>query len=232
MRAHPTRADTAPTVPDSWVRWRDADVARALSPTRERARRAARAVVAGFEALAAAGRTPVTALVSEAVPEVLKQYPEAAPVEGGGFLYYYHCHDARETPQGEHGHFHVFARNADGTHTHLIGIAVDASGWPLRLFTTNRWVTDERWMPAPEVLALAERVARGRRGDALSGWVIAQLDLFRPQIETLLRRRDARLRALRRGRQRQRLFEDRRVRVLSQCRVSLPRQIEALERAA
>ena len=231
MRAHPTRAESTATAPDSWVRWREADLVRALGRERARARRAAREVLVGLEALAGSGRTPVTALVSEAVPEVLKQYPDA-PVQASGYLYYYHCHDARETPRGEHGHFHVFARNADGSHTHLVGIAVDANGWPMRLFTTNRWVTDERWMPAPDVLALAERVARSRRPDALARWLLAQLDLFRPQLETLLRRRDARLRALRRGRKQQRLFEDRRVRVLSQCRVSLPHQIAVLERAA
>jgi hypothetical protein len=113
-----------------------------------------------------------------------------------------------------------------------VGIAVDSSGWPMRLFTTNRWVTDEVWMPAPEVLALAERVARSRRPDAIGRWLLAQLDLFRPQLVALLRRRDARLRALRRGRSRHRLFEDRRVHVLSQCHVSLPQQIAVLERAA
>lgn len=148
-------------------------------------------------------------------------------------MYYYHCHDARETPRDEHGHFHVFARNADGSHTHLVGLGVDASGWPMRLFTTNRWVTDEAWASAPDVLVLADRVVRSHRpADALGRWLFAQLDLFRPQIEVLLRRRDARLRALRRGRARERLFEDRRVRVLSQCRVSLPQQIAVVERAA
>ena len=76
---------------------------------------------------------------------------------------------------------------------------VDASGWPMRLFTTNRWVTDEAWASAPDVLVLADRVVRSHRpADALGRWLFAQLDLFRPQIEVLLRRRDARLRALRR----------------------------------
>jgi hypothetical protein len=197
-----------------------------------RARRAAHAALAGMQAMASAGQTPITALVDDAVPGVLKQYPEAAPVLGRSLFYYYHCHDQRETPRGEHGHFHVFARNQDGSHTHLVGVAVDDSGWPLRLFTTNRWVTDEALKPASQVLALAEQATRLRQRDPLGRWLLALLVLFRPQLEALLRQRDARLRTLRHGRSRDRLFEDRRVRVLSQCRVSLPRQVAALERRA
>lgn len=234
MPAHPASAIATSAAPASWVRWNVSDVARSLAPepARKRARHAARAVLSGLQAMAAAGHTPVSALIDEAVPSALRQYPQAAPVTGRGFLYYYHCHDARETPPGEHGHFHVFARNADGSHTHLVGIAVDASGWPLRLFTTNRWVTDETMAPAGRVLTLAGQVACRRHRDALSRWLLAQMDLFHPQLEAVLRRRDARLRALRRGRQRGRLLEDRRIRVLSQCRISLPAQVAALDRVA
>lgn len=234
MPARSSHAMTSQAATGSWVRWGEDEATRALASTaaRLRARRAARAVLAGMQAMACEGRTPVTALVDDETPGVLKQYPEAAPVEGRGLFYYYHCHDARETPRGEHGHFHLFARNRDGSHTHLVGVAVDGSGWPLRLFTTNRWVTDEALAPAPRVLALADQAARLRQRDPLARWLLALLVLFRPQLGALLRQRDARLRALRRGRHRDRLFEDRRVRVLSQCRVSLPGQVAALERRA
>ena len=234
MPEHPVHRVPPEAAHRGWVRWGEEEAARALATTaaRLRARRAARAVLGVMHAMATEGRTPVTALVDDPTPGVLKQYPEAAPVEGRGLFYYYHCHDARETPRGEHGHFHVFARNPDGSHTHLVGVAVDDSGWPLRLFTTNRWVTDEALAPAPRVLALADQAARLRQRDPLARWLLSLLVLFRPQLGALLRQRDARLRALRRGRSHDRLLEDRRVRVLSQCRISLPRQVAALERGA
>lgn len=219
-------ARALPAPPPTWVRWD----ARTRLPARARrqARRAARSVLDGLEVLARRGLSPVSALVGDSVPAVLAQYPAAAPVQGPDYLYYYHCHDARETPAGEHGHFHVFARRADGRHVHLAGVAVDAVGWPRRLFTTNRWVTDEVLVPAAAVLAEADRLAARAYPDPLTRWLLPQLALFRPQLAALLQRRDLRLRALRRGRSRQRLLEDRRIRVLSQCRIDLPAQIAAL----
>jgi hypothetical protein len=67
--------------------------------------------------------------------------------------------------QAEHGHFHLFAQLGKDDrqiprYTHLLGIAVDARGLPLRLFTTNRWVTDETWLPAPSVLGMVRQVLR------------------------------------------------------------------------
>ena len=40
--------------------------------------------------------------------------------------------------------------------SHLIAIAVDARSEPIRLFTTNRWVTGETWYPAEDVIKMLD----------------------------------------------------------------------------
>ena len=75
-----------------------------------------------------------------------------------GIQYYYHAHNLQP---GEHGHFHTFIRpyhrtgsptGADpGTLSHLIGIRMNELSEPTHLFTTNRWVTGETYLPAAEI---------------------------------------------------------------------------------
>jgi hypothetical protein len=73
-----------------------------------------------------------------------------------GTAAYYHAHAATDRPVNEHGHFHLFVpsgskrRGASG-YSHLVGISVNAQGEAFRLFTTNRWVTDEDWLPATQI---------------------------------------------------------------------------------
>lgn len=147
-----------------------------------------------------------------------------------GYRYYYHCHeDAGGRRSGEHGHFHLFAdAGADGAVTHLVAIAVDARGMPQRLFTTNRWVTSERWRGAARVLSLLDGFAlrRPRALSRVNHWLAALLAMFRPQLRWLLQARDARVRAA--G---TRLLGNRRVPVLSQCRISIAEQSAALDAA-
>ncbi|MCE5233570.1 MAG: hypothetical protein ABFC67_10970 [Mizugakiibacter sp.] len=210
---------------------------------RARAYAAAGTLVDSLKAFVGAGHAPLAALVDDgAAPEAWRHYRSAGAagrLEGkpGGLHYYYHAHAAAGTPRGEHGHFHLFARldpAADGAprYAHLVAIGVDARGLPLRLFTTQRWVTDETWLPAARVIALAERIAAApaARTDPVEGWLRAQLGVFAPQIAALLRHRDRRIAARRRGGRRPGLSEDRRMYVLSQCRVSVEDQLAALDR--
>ena len=41
--------------------------------------------------------------------------------------------------------------------SHLIAIAIDFRGEPIRLFTTNRWVTGETWYRAEDVTRMLDR---------------------------------------------------------------------------
>ena len=43
--------------------------------------------------------------------------------------------------------------------SHLVAIAVNSRGEPIRLFTTNRWVTGETWYHADDIIGMLDRFA-------------------------------------------------------------------------
>lgn len=172
-------------------------------------------------------------------------YPAGDVVDrASGYSFYYHAHEARQRMRGEHGHFHVFgpapttgrhrtpAAGAAPRYLHIVGISVDDRGFPLRLFTTNQWVTDERWLPAAVVIATLHKLdLRHARPARLARWVEATTRLFSVQIAALLHRRDARVEDKACHIARERLLADRRTHILSQCRVDLASQFQFLEGA-
>lgn len=137
--------------------------------SRARTRTAATTLIDCLDRFVAAGQVPLAAALGDTdAPQVWHQYGTVGdmPADGGvGALhFYYHAHRTPGASSAEHGHFHLFAPlGATGgdapRYTHLLAIGVDARGMPLRLFTTNRWVTDETWLPAERVIALIEAVA-------------------------------------------------------------------------
>ncbi|MFO1169025.1 MAG: hypothetical protein U1E19_13140 [Rhodoblastus sp.] len=194
---------------------------------------AAAEAIAAFERMAASGRNPVTAALDGAdIVEEWSHYPEGDS-RGAAGRYYYHAHPAEERGADEHGHFHIFLEpppaEAASQPTHVVGLAMDAGGRLLRLFTTNGWVTDETWRGAEWV---AERLpgfsmtSDPARPD-LDQWIAAIVRLFRPQIEALLRARDAALAVL--LEQDPAALEDRSVRILSESPVDLYAQVRAVE---
>lgn len=110
--------------------------------------------------------------------------------------------------------------------SHLIAIAVTGAGEPVRLFTTNRWVTGETWYRAEDVIAMVDRfeITGDHPSALLNHWLGAMLQLFRPQIAMLLRQRDA---AVMHWRQRRRspVFEDRRLETPSSIAINLDSQL-------
>lgn len=111
-----------------------------------------------------------------------------------GYEFYYHSHSNKEMPDGEHGHFHLFKRNGQQFH-HLIGIALNQQGLPVRLFTTNEWVTGEAMLEASNVvesLAHFKMVVRGRYAP-LYRWVESLLKLYKSEILELIQSRDEKL---------------------------------------
>jgi hypothetical protein len=107
---------------------------------------------------------------------------------------------------------------------HLVAVAVDAAGEPVRLFTTNRWVTGETWYRAADVARMLERFAPAATGASplLDRWLGALLRLFRADIHRLLERRDEavakwRWQWPRRGNP----LEDQRLEVTSHCTIDL-----------
>ena len=208
---------------------------RALDTRRmRRTRDGARRLVELLGEFAADGATPLGMALGADVPHAWQQYArnDETSRQAGDWFFYYHSHD--RSMHGEHGHFHVFRRlpgqaAADGKerYAHLIGIGVDARGLPRRLFTTNRWVTNESWRGARDGIHALERIvaARSPATSPLLAWLRELLAVFAPQIALLLAHRDRRV-AAHGG---TRVLEDRRMCVLSECTVSLETQMMAID---
>ena len=115
--------------------------------------------------------------------------------------------------------------------SHLVAIAVDCQGEPIRLFTTNRWVTGETWYRADDVICMVDRfaVTGVEPSETLNRWVGAMLRLFRPQIAALLRMRDETVMVWRR-RRRTHVFEDPALEIASSLDIGLDAQLAFLDR--
>ena len=114
--------------------------------------------------------------------------------ETSGYEFYYHAHSADEMANGEHGHFHVIKRDEKSFH-HLIGISLNQQGLPVRLFTTNQWVTGEDMAHAKlaiESLKAFQMNVKGRMAP-ISKWIGALIQLFAVEIEALILERDQKI---------------------------------------
>ncbi|ANK81482.1 MAG: hypothetical protein TEF_12260 [Rhizobiales bacterium NRL2] len=160
--------------------------------------------------------------------------------------YYFHRHDGAP---GDLGHFHTFLRapgmpasvrplvpdeatswpGGRGSVSHLVALAVDRRGRPSHLFTTNRWVTGEALCAGDDVIAMLDRFRPAGAGPPadVDRWLRALVVLFRPQIEHLIRRRDAVLLAAV-ARQGPRALEARELEIASAMPIDVEEQARAL----
>lgn len=159
--------------------------------------------------------------------------------------YYYHAHPRDSRPFEEHGHFHLFLRargmparvravvggdlppSDAGALTHLVAISMDRFGEPVRLFTTNRWVTGGTWYRAGDVVRMLDLFAVEvvRPNLVVNRWMTAMVRLFRPEIEMLLVERDRTIDAWGRDHREADALEDRRLDVTSMLEISVETQI-------
>lgn len=166
--------------------------------------------------------------------------------------YYYHAHPAAERP-GEHGHFHTFLRpkgfpagvrpaplpdyepldDPDDELSHIVGISMDKYGVPIRLFTVNRWVTNEVWYRADDVVRMLDlfEIDLAVPSWPANRWITAMLRLFRPQIVDLIYARDQRIEALRAEYPDRNPFMIKEIEVLSLFDVDIDGQIQDVTRA-
>jgi hypothetical protein len=157
-----------------------------------------------------------------------RRYPARDVVDlRHGTRFFFHAHPDGFDERGEYGHFHVFLDPAGkGGHlaTHLVGVAIDAQGLPVRLFTVNRWVTGERWSPAQALSGVARGfccVTSGRLAP-VARWVTACVRAYAPVVDDLLLGRDYRLaRCCDGGVCLENVFEDRSLEVLTERSVAL-----------
>jgi hypothetical protein len=162
--------------------------------------------------------------------------------------HYYHAHPKGQRP-GEHGHFHTFLRasgmkrgvepvpyNGDATWpvgsdalSHLIAISMDAKGYPISMFTVNRWVTGESWYAAEDVCDMVDQfeIDHARPSWPVNRWVTGMVHLFSPLVKDLIRERDLALDARRQSHPGD-VFEDKGLEVTSQSPISVEKQITRL----
>lgn len=162
--------------------------------------------------------------------------------------YYYHSHR-----EGEHGHFHTFLREKgmpedcrpvpqseadfmterDDKLSHLIAISMNRAGFPIRLFTTNRWITADNWYTADDVTKMLNRFEMDLAWPSwpVNIWVTAMLRLFRPQIEELVRERDAAVANWQKKHPDTDAFEDRGCDITSVRKISVAAQIKRINEA-
>lgn len=167
--------------------------------------------------------------------------------------YFYHAHDPREMAEGENGHFHLFVRpfgldpalapmplpgaeppaDPQDRFIHIGGISVDAHSRPLRVFTTNVWVTNETFFKADDIIPLLDRfqIDVAQPDPRTSAWVTAMVRLYRPEFEAMLRRRDEVLQDWMSRYSDQDVAQDRRLQITSEVAVDLPGQIARIESA-
>ena len=162
--------------------------------------------------------------------------------------YYYPAHRGNE-----HGHFHTFLRakgmpasvtepseaskrgwpSGDQALAHIVAISMDRKGFPIRLFTTNRWVTAECWYKARDVIEMIDRftVDHAYPSWPTNRWITAMMRLFRPQIVALLEARDAVIGEWRQINPDGDVFEDRGLETLTELDIEVAAQIKAIETA-
>lgn len=160
--------------------------------------------------------------------------------------FYYHAHPQEER-SNEHGHFHTFLRplgmpagvrpamvddlkmpeDENDALCHLIGISMDRFGVPIRLFTTNRWVTGEIWYAADDVRRMLDTflIDHAQPSWPVNRWVSGMVRLFRPQIVSLVEARDAAVQRWRTAYPDRNAFEDRALEVTSMADVDIDGQI-------
>jgi hypothetical protein len=166
--------------------------------------------------------------------------------------YFYHAHPGAMR-DSEHGHFHTFLRAAgmpegivparlkrsepwpegEEAISHIIAISMDGAGQPIRLFSTNRWVTGETWYRQADVCRMIDRFALNDTEPArpTDRWLGAMLRLFWPQIITLLKARDNTLAAWQKQLSGRDALEDRRLEITAQSAISVEAQLRAARAA-
>ncbi len=162
----------------------------------------------------------------------------------------FYCHSHRE---GERGHFHIFLREKgmpkdcrpveqseadfmkerDDKLSHLIAISMNHAGFPIGLFTTNRWITADNWYTADDVIKMLDRFEMDLAWPSwpVNIWITAMLRLFRPQIEELVEERDASVADWQKKHPDDDVFEDRGCDITSTRRISVAAQIKRVNQA-
>ena len=176
----------------------------------------------------------------------LEHYPDGDIVDPETHSqYFYHAHRP-----GEHGHFHTFLKpqaipakckpaplpdrktpeEEPHTFCHLVGISMDKHGVPIRIFTTNLWLTEDTWYNARDVCAMLDlfEIDVAHPSWPANRWISAMFRLFRPQMIEVLQQRDAKMAALAKKHPKKDIYAERKYDILTMVEISIDEQIEAV----
>jgi hypothetical protein len=112
----------------------------------------------------------------------------------------------------------------------LAALSLNHQGQATHWFTTNQWVTGERWAPAEHVvaaLASFEVHTRGRLAP-VAKWLTAMVRLFQPQLEALAHERDRVMAHHTRHKRAETVWANRNIDVLSTTSADLHQRIQQL----
>jgi hypothetical protein len=164
--------------------------------------------------------------------------------------YYFHTHRGLS---GEYGHFHTFLR-ADGMPamakpipntgkeawpsggdalSHLICISMNQEGYPIGLFTTNRWVTGETWYEAASVIEMLDyfSIEHARPNLAVNHWISAMFSLYSLEMIELIKSRDLKVKEWRVAHPGKDVFEDRKLEITSHKKIDVDQKINEIKQA-
>lgn len=187
------------------------------------------------------GRTILNEIMQTKEPLLRRVHAPKEDVfdEKTGGQYYFHKHRG-----GEEGHFHLFLwtdhipglkrpvhMSSSGGFVHLIALSTDARGYPVRLFTTNQWVTGEDWRPASEVSRLIPNfeISHGEPSWSVNRSLTAFVRLFTPQIRQLIDLRDEKIKQECARRPLSEVLSDRSLEVLSEMPIDIDAQLLSIE---
>ena len=161
--------------------------------------------------------------------------------------YYFHTHRG---VNGEYGHFHTFLRPSgmpdsvspveyDGDEpwptgndalSHLFCISIYQQGFPIGLFTTNRWVTAEAWYSAEDVVKMLGhfQVDHAFPNLAVNLWITAMFRLYRFEMAELLLCRDKAVQVWAEEHPDRDVFEDRELEVTSSQMIDVDSKVEEI----
>lgn len=208
----------------------------------------ARRVVRVYQTLAKTGAHLLAPVLGGKSPEQWAHYPDDDAIdERGRFQWYYHSHSPADRPGAiEHGHFHLFARtdvrrslitrdaeaaflkrlhahDSEAKTRHLLAIGLSPVGVPISLFTVNRWVTGDQLLSSESSLRLLQSMSLDTGYKLIDRLIVSLVQLHRPQLLSLFRKRDRAL--LARARRGTGTLDDEAVEVLSEIPVDLDRAI-------
>lgn len=164
--------------------------------------------------------------------------------------YYFHTHRGMT---GEYGHFHTFLR-ADGTPdrlepikntssepwpsgidalSHLVCISMNQQGYPIGLFTTNRWVTGEAWYDAEAVIQMLDCffIDHAHPNLAVNQWITAMFRLYKLEMVELIQMRDKKIKEWRGAHLQADVFEDRKLEITSYRTIDVDIKINEIKQA-